>query len=219
LLGDERDIVRMVTSKNPENSGPGKPPGRREQRKQEVRNAVFGAAMALMEEKGYDSVTVDDIVRTAGVAKGTFFNYYPSKADLVADWYTRLVDETLRSYRPRKRQGLAARLAHLAQAANQLSRESPALWRAKNELALTTPAIQAAERAGDAAVTVFSRRIIEEAVVAGEVRPDTNVQAFAETYTSLVTGVVRQWLAGEQGSSLEALLRRRVESLCQLAQA
>src|SRR3954469_15107787 len=53
--------------------------GRRERRKDETRNQIFQAAMRLFERKGVFDTTVEEITESADVAKGTFFNYFPSK--------------------------------------------------------------------------------------------------------------------------------------------
>ncbi|MDD6073883.1 MAG: TetR/AcrR family transcriptional regulator, partial [Clostridium sp.] len=37
----------------------------------------------LFKQKGYDQVSVDEIVREAGTAKGTFYIYFESKADVL----------------------------------------------------------------------------------------------------------------------------------------
>jgi len=54
-------------------------------RKQEfVRDAIWTAAIDLFAEKGFDETTVDDIVAAAGTSRRTFFRYFESKRDLVA---------------------------------------------------------------------------------------------------------------------------------------
>lgn len=40
------------------------------------------AAYELFLEQGYDGTTVAEIARRAGVSRGTFFNYFPTKADV-----------------------------------------------------------------------------------------------------------------------------------------
>jgi TetR/AcrR family transcriptional regulator, transcriptional repressor for nem operon len=44
-----------------------------------AREGVVLAARALMTAKGYAATSVDQICETAGVTKGTFFHYFPSK--------------------------------------------------------------------------------------------------------------------------------------------
>jgi AcrR family transcriptional regulator len=37
----------------------------------------------LFKEKGFENTTVDEITKEAGIAKGTFFNYFPTKESLL----------------------------------------------------------------------------------------------------------------------------------------
>ena len=53
--------------------------GKREAGKLQRRDLLYEAAVALFREQGYEATTVDQITRRAGLAKGTFFNYFPTK--------------------------------------------------------------------------------------------------------------------------------------------
>lgn len=57
---------------------------RRERKKQETKAAILKAARHLFEEKGYDSVSIEEITEKSDVSKGTFFNYFSSKESLMA---------------------------------------------------------------------------------------------------------------------------------------
>ena len=52
---------------------------RRERKKLETRQALLEAAWALFHDKGFHDTTIEEITDRADVAKGTFFNYFPSK--------------------------------------------------------------------------------------------------------------------------------------------
>jgi len=45
---------------------------------------LYQAAIDLIGEQGYAGTTVDEIVARAGVAKGTVYYHFKSKADLVS---------------------------------------------------------------------------------------------------------------------------------------
>ena len=47
------------------------------------RDAILNAAVHLFTEKGFQGTTTAEISRTAGVATGTLFNYFPSKTELI----------------------------------------------------------------------------------------------------------------------------------------
>lgn len=52
-----------------------------------TKNKVFETAVKLIKEKGYDNVTISEICKKAGVAKGTFYVHYKSKEDIVKESY------------------------------------------------------------------------------------------------------------------------------------
>ncbi|MEU4324128.1 TetR family transcriptional regulator [Nonomuraea dietziae] len=57
------------------------------QRKRElVSNELTEAALHLLALKGFDAVTVDEIVAAAGVSRRTFFRYFASKEDVVVQF-------------------------------------------------------------------------------------------------------------------------------------
>jgi AcrR family transcriptional regulator len=58
--------------------------GRRERHKADIRDRLFRAALELFATRGFVSTTVEDITRAADVAKGTFFNYFPTKEHLLS---------------------------------------------------------------------------------------------------------------------------------------
>jgi AcrR family transcriptional regulator len=53
--------------------------GKRETAKSERRERLYEAAVTLFRSQGYETTTVDQITRRAGLAKGTFFNYFQTK--------------------------------------------------------------------------------------------------------------------------------------------
>jgi AcrR family transcriptional regulator len=54
-------------------------------KKQElVRQEIWSAAMDLFEQDGFDTVTIEQIAKAAGVSRRTFFRYFASKEDVMA---------------------------------------------------------------------------------------------------------------------------------------
>jgi AcrR family transcriptional regulator len=60
------------------------PEGRRERKRRQTRERIEQAAMALFLERGFDATTIEDITEAADVSKRSFFDYFPSKEDVVA---------------------------------------------------------------------------------------------------------------------------------------
>jgi AcrR family transcriptional regulator len=61
-------------------------PSRRERHSAAVRQRLFDAAMHLVAERGFQATTVEEITQAADVGKGTFFNYFPSKEELLSSF-------------------------------------------------------------------------------------------------------------------------------------
>jgi AcrR family transcriptional regulator len=53
--------------------------GRRERKRAQTRLKLFRCALQLFAERGFQNVTVEDITEATDVGKGTFFNYFESK--------------------------------------------------------------------------------------------------------------------------------------------
>lgn len=49
---------------------------------EEIRSTLIRIGLKLFAEKGFAATTVDEITAGAGVAKGTFYNYFKTKEDL-----------------------------------------------------------------------------------------------------------------------------------------
>lgn len=72
---------------------PGAPVGPR--RADVRRAALVAAAGELFVERGVEATTVDEIAARAGVAKGTFYHYFSTKADMLDALRARFSDEML----------------------------------------------------------------------------------------------------------------------------
>lgn len=65
------------------------------ERRGRMREQLLHAALRLMATCGPEGAVIDDIVRAAGVSRGTFYKYYASPAALVRDLALRLADDMI----------------------------------------------------------------------------------------------------------------------------
>ncbi|WBX81979.1 TetR/AcrR family transcriptional regulator [Virgibacillus salarius] len=55
----------------------------REARKKELKEKIFFESIHLFSEKGIDEVSVSEITKACGIAKGTFYNYFSTKESVL----------------------------------------------------------------------------------------------------------------------------------------
>ncbi|MFB9905604.1 TetR family transcriptional regulator [Allokutzneria oryzae] len=123
---------------------------RRERKKQQTRRLLTETAIRLFAEQGYEQTTVAQIAEAADVATKTFFNYFPSKEDvLFADNgpSSAVPLEVIASRGPGESVADLLLRAYEAMRADYLSLDTglrdPALMRIYARLLLSVPALQA----------------------------------------------------------------------------
>jgi AcrR family transcriptional regulator len=75
-----------------------------DRRIQRTRQLLHGALMSLIQEKGYEALSVQDIIDRANVGRATFYVHFDSKEDLLASG----IDGLRASLKERQRQALSA---------------------------------------------------------------------------------------------------------------
>jgi len=56
---------------------------KRKTRKENTRKKIFKAALELFTSKGFEKTIIEDITKKANVAKGTFYNFFSKKEDVL----------------------------------------------------------------------------------------------------------------------------------------
>lgn len=64
-------------------------------RREATRAKLLSAAVRVFAEKGLDAPQIDDFIAAAGVARGTFYNYFKTSAEVVDVVAAELTDEVL----------------------------------------------------------------------------------------------------------------------------
>src|SRR5271157_1319188 len=77
-------------------------PGRNERRKAHTRSALLAAGQRLFGEQGFDATTVAEIAEDADVAIGSFYNYFDTKDELLAELLHDTLAEHLRRMQARR---------------------------------------------------------------------------------------------------------------------
>jgi Transcriptional regulator len=73
-----------------------KPISSRKQQALETKARIYQTALSLMEKKNYQSITIEEISKSAGVSVGAFYHYFKSKNEFFSK-FTRKQIATLKS--------------------------------------------------------------------------------------------------------------------------
>lgn len=60
---------------------------------QERRDELLDQATLLCATQGYESLSIDQLTRNVGVAKGTFYYHFPTKQDMLIALVDRFIDD------------------------------------------------------------------------------------------------------------------------------
>lgn len=165
--------------------------GWRERKKGELRERIYATSLELFRSRGYDGTTVDEITLAVGVAKGTFFNHFPTKQAILLEWYGRL---TLRSLREAEARAHGSGMEAVLSLFGALARGAMAdrdLFRAKT--AGGDADLVEAERRLDARVRDYLEGRLRLALDRSELEQGTDVEALTDLLLALLTGTGRVW--------------------------
>ena len=174
--------------------------------KDRTRALLLDVATQMLGERGFGSTSVDDIAEKAGVAKGTVYYHFKSKADLVdaliidgltvlADDMRAVVDEPA-SARESIQRLVRAELAFIRehrQFAKLLVRE---LWQEDRAWRASLMLIR------EQIVTVI-RKQVERGISSGELRDDLDPHFAASSLFALTAVTALDWVELEPERSLE----------------
>ncbi len=189
--------------------------GRRERHRTETRDRLYRAALALFAERGFLETTVEDITEAADVGKGTFFNYFPTKEHILAEFggqRTAAVERALQQARATKGPVLDVFRELVGDAVGQADK-SPALLRAifAAHTSCTSVREELVKRLH------IGRRILAQifllAQERGEIRRDVAAIDLARMTQRIFMGVTLSWAIKP-----ESTLRKTSEEIWDLIQ-
>ena len=168
--------------------------GSREEKKAELRERLYQTALQLFREQGYAATSVREITQRAGVAKGTFFNHFPTKEHLLLEWY-RLCDRL--TYAAVKDMVFAsARQAIITLMEDDLKRvlADKDLLIAKNQIVYSQHMISDEEQSQDTRFFDFCLHYLREDQQSGQIDPQLDLNYFTNLILTVITGNARRWV-------------------------
>lgn len=179
----------------------------------ELKAKIYETALGLFRKCGYGGVSIDEIVEAAGVAKGTFFNFFPTKLHVLKAYYAEIdVEIAKRRSRLDVRKGAAALVAYARDVEKILRREGALMIELLGQ-ALHEPEMRRIDEDSGSIdkeeFVVFFRQMAKE----GAIRHDVDPDLAAEVLIDLWAGSVRAWLQATDQLSLAKLFKSKIQLL------
>jgi AcrR family transcriptional regulator len=197
-----------------------RPLGRRERRRNETRARIYQAALELFTSKGYATTNIEEITEAADVAKGTFFNHFPSKEALVEEMTARAMSQVAAAAQRVQQESsvvpvLAMLSGHLADGPGR----SGVLLRSLLGTVLSSDSLVAKFTEMAALARQQIATIMARGQQLGELRGDVTADDLARTLQQVVWGTMLLWCANPCDDDLRERLAKAFAMFCQGAVA
>lgn len=195
------------------NSAQAPSPSRRDRKKADVRRRLYEASLHLFRTRGFDETTIEQITGAADTAKGTFFNYFPSKEHVLAAYHGEMMG------------GILERMARLrSSSAEQAIQDALQVCGAAVEADLPIGRIIVRRMFGSEVLLSADQRSeqrfyewflarLREGVARGELKPDLDVEMLISLVTAVLSSTTLEWVSAGQPYPLGPALRRKVHFL------
>jgi len=184
----------------------------RDKKKIETKNNIFEVSGRLFKEKGYENTTVDEITREAGIGKGTFFNYFPTKEGLLKDFI-------------KQKEDLAFELVK-----DQLTRNISTKEKIKNILVLLAKSNEndreltklfvfehlkhyGHEERRSSNLNNLIKVLLENGEKAGEIKIGSDVMKAAGNLTAIYFYSLMEWLCSKSDYSLSEDISKKIDMI------
>ena len=164
----------------------------------EKKDLVYRTAIRLFGKYGYDGLAVDEICRQAGISKGSFFQYFPSKSHLLEfavlvfdDYLSRMVEEIRRQEKAVLARDRLLYLYHAVAVNTRLFEDEQAFYlfmtNAVRHAAITVEGVDLERH-----FRVYINDIIERGERTGEIRGDFEIELTGYLVSVIIEGMVRR---------------------------
>jgi len=203
------DILKNST-KNNQPAEQEKPTMTKRQRQaMETKNKIYNAAVTVINEKGFNNVSIEDITTYANVAKGSFYTYFESKEALV--FYTfRQSDEVYEeAFEKVKDEDFPEMVVHFARISyKEYEKRGKGIIEAMVSNYFAFPDYNF--YSGDRNLLKCLKKVVERGKEQGVLDGDTPTGKYVNNLLSTLIGVEVMWCIDDQGSKLADMIEDAV---------
>ena len=180
--------------------------GLRAEKKNKLRGQIFENAIQLFKERGFDEVTIDDIVGQLEISQATFFNYFPSKdailhqaAEETVGRYRDMLEDEVESDIP-----TAEKIGRLLEAMGRGLETDKRFYRTL----FTRSVLHFGNARVEGVLTDLSAALMREGQRRGEIAAEYDPHELSDIFIGTYYAIIMRWLhASDEGSLVERLHR------------
>jgi AcrR family transcriptional regulator len=190
---------------------------KQEERSQETRSRILGAAELSFAEHGYDVTSVDSICRAAGVSKGAFYHHFPSKGSVFVALLNAWLAELDRQFGAAQTdsESVPRQVAAMAAGVNEIYHVAGTKWNILLEFWAKSKADPEVARSTVDMIRRyqgFFQQVLERGVSEGSLQVKDPSLA-ATLMLSVVLGLLLQGILDPEGQDWGALMQRALAML------
>ncbi len=204
-----RLLLMLETSKIPKDSSLSRREIRRDKRRTRIRDAAF----ELFERQGFEATTIDQIAALADVGKGTFFNYFPTKQNVLTDYYTRLSAEFINNAGNIKTGNAQKRFAKLFHSIETTLRREGQMVDVLYPEVFKQPKLIALDEDIEERLSVLYAGWLESDKDKKKLRDDFDTALAVRLIFDIWSATLRNWIEADKSFSLAEELNRKFELL------
>jgi AcrR family transcriptional regulator len=189
------------------------PLSRRERKKAALRKQLAEVAMELFKEQGFAETTIEQITDRVDVSPATFFNYFPSKEAVLADYHRTGQEKFLTKARELEGKSVRERFLELAVWQEERAQREGRLFKILLQEFLSKPAMLQQNK--DQAMVMFEMIVgwVELGKKDGEISSGADSLLVVKTILGIWNSAMLEWAAGGEAKGSCCGLRDRMELL------
>lgn len=191
----------------------------RETQKQKLREAIYETSLRLFRGQGFEQTTIGQIAAEVGVAKGTFFNYFKNKEEILNEWYCRITREAIAEVRGTEYATAEEAFCALAVALARRTEMDARLWDHKTLQSSAKTLFLGEEGKLDQELAEVCSRWLNAAHNSGELNPNLDTKFFIDLFVAVLTGTGHNWVVVDHAFNLSGTLKQRIVFLFRAARS
>jgi len=180
--------------------------GLREEKKHKLRQEILTNAIQLFKERGFEEVTIDDIVGKLEISQATFFNYFPSKDAIL----THAAEDTVLRYQQmleeetRRDSPTSEKMSRLLESMGRGLQSDKRFYRTL----FTRSVLHFGNIRAERILFDLSAGLMRQGQRCGEIDPEYDPDELADIFIGIYYAIIMRWLHGDGSESLVERLQR-----------